>query len=132
VIELAQCNSHLPGKIDQRYREGNERDHEQDGHPALMLNREKALANATITKSGTAMLLITAQKIARFSIAARRMRRGRSVLRRFLAVSSSEMAFKMIVLSMTLFRREISTAMKAANAPSRNAGAAACEMTWDS
>src|SRR6476619_7892012 len=33
---------------------------------------------------------------------------------------------------MTRFRREISTAMKAASAPSRNVGAAACEITCDS
>src|SRR4030095_10643230 len=33
---------------------------------------------------------------------------------------------------MIRFRREISTAMKAASAPSRNAGAAACEITCDS
>jgi hypothetical protein len=40
MIELAQCDSHLPGKINKRYREGTEGNHEQDGHPALMLNLE--------------------------------------------------------------------------------------------
>jgi hypothetical protein len=40
MIELAQCDSHLPGKINKRYREGTEGNHEQDGHPALVLNLE--------------------------------------------------------------------------------------------
>jgi hypothetical protein len=31
---------HLPGKIDKRYREDIESSHEQDVHPALMLNLE--------------------------------------------------------------------------------------------
>jgi hypothetical protein len=38
----------------------------------------------------------------------------------------------MIVRSTIRLRREISTAMKAASAPRRNAGAAACEITCDS
>src|SRR5439155_12992031 len=41
MIELAQCDSHLAGKINQRCSEGTKGDHEQDGHPALMLNLEQ-------------------------------------------------------------------------------------------
>jgi hypothetical protein len=38
MVEFAERDSHLPGKIEKRYREGTEGNHEQDGHPALMLN----------------------------------------------------------------------------------------------
>jgi hypothetical protein len=47
-------------------------------------------------------------------------------------LSSSEIPFRTIVLSTILFSREMRTAIKAANAPRRNAGAAACEMTCES
>ena len=41
MIELAQCDSHLPGKIDKRYRESTKGSHEKDGYPALVLNLEQ-------------------------------------------------------------------------------------------
>jgi hypothetical protein len=75
---------------------------------------------------------MTAQKMALLIMAARRSRRGISVLRRDFEASVSEMAFNAIVRSTIRLRREINTAIKAASAPSRNAGAAACEMTSDS
>jgi hypothetical protein len=71
------------------------------------------------------MLATTAQKMARFIMAARRIRRGRSALSRLRTASSSRIPFRITVRSTILFRRLISTAMKAASAPRRNAGAAA-------
>ena len=78
-----------------------------------------------------AMLAITDQIMARFRMVVRRYRRGRSALRRCLDRLSSEIPFSTIVLSIIRFSREIRIAMKAAIAPSKNAGAAACEMTCD-
>jgi hypothetical protein len=59
--------------------------------------KPEALANATITSTVTVMLLMTAQKIALFSIAVRRIRRGRSALSRYLVVSASDIPFNTIV-----------------------------------
>jgi len=104
MIKFAQCNSHFAGKIDKRYGEGGEGRRREWLPRARAESRKKALANATITRSVTAMLPITAQKIARFSMAARRIRRGRSALSRSLTVSSSEIPFRTIVLSTILFQ----------------------------
>ena len=41
MVEFAKRDSHLPGKINEGYREGTEGNHEQDGYPALMLNLEQ-------------------------------------------------------------------------------------------
>ena len=99
--------------------------------PLLVLNLKKALTKATITISVIVMLPMMAQKMALLIMVARRIRRGRSALSRDLAASWSAIAFRTIVRSTILLKREISTAIKAASAPSRNAGAAACEITCD-
>src|SRR4029079_8580458 len=41
MVEFAERNSDLTGKIDQRYREGTEGNHEQAGHPEFMPNLEQ-------------------------------------------------------------------------------------------
>jgi hypothetical protein len=43
VVKFAQRNSHLPGKIDQRYAKGAKGHYEEDGNPALVLDlKERA------------------------------------------------------------------------------------------
>jgi hypothetical protein len=42
MIELVQCDSNLPGKINKRCSEGAKGGHQQDGHPALVLNLEQS------------------------------------------------------------------------------------------
>ena len=88
MIEFAQRDSHLAGKIDQRDGESAQRNQEKDGHPALMLELKERGYKCHDNRSVTEMLATTAQKMARFSIAARRIRRGRSALSRHLTSSS--------------------------------------------
>src|SRR5262249_14510410 len=92
----------------------------------------KAHTKATMTRTVVTIALVVDRKIALFNSVARRFRRGTSAFKCALAGSSGSIAFNARERSMMRFMREISTEMKAATAPSRNAGAVICEMTWDS
>jgi hypothetical protein len=131
MIVLAERNPHLAGKIHQRDGEGADDTRNSNATPRSCWTWKNALMNATITIKVIAMLAITAQKIARLIMAARRSSRGKSALSRDLTASSSAMALSAMVRSTIRLRRTINSAIKAASAPSRNAGAAACEITCD-
>jgi hypothetical protein len=89
-----------------------------------------SICNGALTKA-TVMIMVICDAAddgppdARFIMVDRRSNRGISVLSRDLAVSLSEMAFRRIIRSTTRLRRAIRSAMKAANAASRKAGAIA-------
>src|SRR5262249_13873257 len=93
---------------------------------------KNAQTKAMITSSDVAIPLTVAYNIALFKTLARRFRRGMSAFRLALETSSSLIAFNACDLSMMRFMRAISTEMNAATAPSRNEGAVAWAMTWDS
>lgn len=72
----------------------------------LVVYRKESACKRDHHKGGDGDTAITVQKIARFSIAARRISRGRTTFSRDLTVSSAAIPFRRIVRSMTLFRRE--------------------------
>ena len=88
-----------------------------------MLQVVERAHEGTITSNDVTIALKVENNMALFKRVARRFRRGISVFRRALEVSSSSIAFNACDLSMMRFIRATSTEMNAATAPRRNEGA---------
>jgi hypothetical protein len=78
MIKFTERDPHLPGKIDERYGEGGQRNHEKDGDAALVLNLKEGARERDDYHNRDRDAADHAQKIALFSITVRRIRRGRS------------------------------------------------------
>jgi hypothetical protein len=132
MIELAQCDSHLAGKINKRCSERTKGNHEQDGHPALVLNLKKRACKRDDDKN-------------RYRNSADHgpedcpVRHGRTSHQTWQV--SLQPASHIVVGYPVQDNRSVNDTILTGDqdrnegcqrAPRRNAGAAACEITWDS
>ena len=112
-----QRDPRLTGEIDERCGKEAEGDDKEHRNPSLVLDPKEPLTKATITSSVANIALIDAYSMALFNSTARRLKRGRSVLRCTLAGSSPPIAFRICDRSTTRFIRRIKSEMNAASLP---------------
>jgi hypothetical protein len=130
VVELAQRNSYLTGKINERYNESPKGSHEENGNPALVLNCKEGARKCDDHKYRHR----NDDSPEDCPVQHRRTphQAWKVDLKPMFGGVGVRFPFNTIVLSTILFRREIRIAINAAIAPSRNAGAAAREITCES
>jgi hypothetical protein len=132
MIELAQCDPDLPGKIDQRYGEGAQGNHEEDGNPALVLNlKERADERNDHHESY--------RDTADYGPEDRPVQHGRTSQKAW-EIGLEPASDGIVVGDPVQSDGSIDNSVQAGNQhrdegrqrTQRNAGAAACEITWDS